>query len=60
MKRNLLTTSVAAATILLSQQAVADQQFLDDVIVDGSLCVGQDCVNGESFGFDTMKLAVVS
>ena len=30
-----------------------DQQFLDDVIVVGSICVGQDCNNGESFGFDT-------
>ena len=30
-----------------------DQVFLDDVIVDGSICVGMDCVNGESFGFDT-------
>lgn len=33
-----------------------DQQILDDLIVDGSLCVGQDCVNGESFGFDTIRL----
>ena len=33
-----------------------DQVFLDDVIVDGSLCVGFDCVNGESFGFDTLRL----
>jgi hypothetical protein len=30
--------------------------ILDDLIVDGSLCVGQDCVNGESFGFDTIRL----
>ena len=30
-----------------------DQVFLDDVIVSGSICVGLDCVNGESFGFDT-------
>ncbi len=30
-----------------------DQQFLDDVIVNGSICVGQDCNNGENFGFDT-------
>lgn len=30
-----------------------DQQFLDDVIVVGSICVGQDCNNGENFGFDT-------
>ncbi|MGK0188743.1 MAG: hypothetical protein ACI9R3_004557 [Verrucomicrobiales bacterium] len=33
-----------------------DQQFLDDLIVVGSECVGQDCVNGESFGFDTARL----
>jgi hypothetical protein len=30
--------------------------ILDDLIVDGSACVGQDCVNGESFGFDTIRL----
>jgi hypothetical protein len=30
-----------------------DQVFFDDVIVVGSICVGQDCVNGENFGFDT-------
>ena len=34
----------------------ADQQILDDLIVDGSACVGLDCVNGESFGFDTIRL----
>ena len=33
-----------------------DQVFLDDVIVTGSICVGQDCVNGESFSFDTERL----
>jgi hypothetical protein len=33
-----------------------DQVILDDLIVDGSLCVGFDCVNGESFGFDTIRL----
>ena len=31
-----------------------DQVILDDLIVSGgSICVGFDCVNGESFGFDT-------
>ncbi len=34
----------------------ADQVILDDLIVDGSECVGQDCVNGENFGFDTIRL----
>ncbi len=33
-----------------------DQVILDDLIVDGSACVGFDCVNGESFGFDTIRL----
>ena len=39
-----------------SLSAEDDQVFIDDVIVDGSLCVGQDCVNGENFGFDTQRL----
>ena len=34
-----------------------DQVFTDDVIINGgSLCVGFDCVNGESFGSDTQRL----
>jgi len=33
-----------------------DQVIPDDLIVDGSACVGLDCVNGESFGFDTIRL----
>ncbi len=32
-----------------------DQQINDDLIVTQSLCVGQDCSNGESFGFDTIR-----
>ncbi|HEX4954970.1 MAG TPA: hypothetical protein VF017_16390 [Thermoanaerobaculia bacterium] len=33
-----------------------DQVIPDDLIVQSSLCVGFDCVNGESFGFDTIRL----
>ncbi len=33
-----------------------DQVFLDDLIVDGSACIGMDCANGENFGFDTLRL----
>ncbi len=33
-----------------------DQVILDDLIVDGSVCIGQDCINGENFGFDTQRL----
>jgi len=36
--------------------ATRDQVILDDLIVDGSACIGFDCVNGESFGFDTLRL----
>lgn len=28
----------------------------DDLIVQGSACIGLDCVDGESFGFDTIRL----
>ena len=38
------------------QPLFVDQQILDDLIVDGSACIGQDCVNGESFGFDTIRV----
>ncbi|MEO1367802.1 MAG: hypothetical protein AAFX50_11550, partial [Acidobacteriota bacterium] len=28
----------------------------DDVIIDGDLCIGTDCVDGEAFGLDTVRL----
>ncbi|MGD2084752.1 MAG: tail fiber domain-containing protein [Candidatus Aminicenantes bacterium] len=33
-----------------------DVLHYDDVIITGSLCIGFDCANGESFGYCTMKL----
>ena len=33
-----------------------DQVIPDDLIVQGSVCAGLDCVDGESFGFDTIRL----
>jgi endosialidase-like protein len=33
-----------------------DQVIADDLIVQGSGCFGFDCVNNESFGFDTIRL----
>ena len=36
-----------------------DQLILDDLIVDGSACIGLDCVNGESFGSDVARLKEV-
>jgi hypothetical protein len=36
--------------------AFPDVVTADDAIIQGSLCVGLDCVNNESFGFDTIRL----
>lgn len=35
---------------------VFDQVIPDDLIVQGSICAGFDCVNNESFGTDTIRL----
>jgi hypothetical protein len=44
------------ATLITSGKAMADTVIPDDLIVQGSACVGLDCVDGESFGFDTIRL----
>jgi hypothetical protein len=33
-----------------------DFVIADDLIVQGSACVGLDCVDGENFGFDTIRV----
>src|ERR1044072_5297029 len=33
-----------------------DDVIPDDLIVQGSICAGLDCVNGEVFGFDTIRM----
>ncbi len=48
--------SAKGVAAVLSGATAKDQVILDDLIVDGSICVGLDCVNGESFGFDTLRL----
>jgi len=40
----------------VSLGAMPDDVIPDDLIVQGSACVGLDCVNGEVFGFDTIRL----
>src|ERR1700712_4204365 len=58
--KTLASTRVLAlmlgAMLITSGNAVADQVIPDDLIVQGSACVGLDCVNNESFGFDTIRL----
>jgi hypothetical protein len=52
-----VATAPSVAT-LAARAAVRffDQVIPDDLIVQGSACVGFDCVNNESFGFDTIRL----
>ncbi len=55
-------TSISGNTInrlrhhRLSLLSIPDDVIPDDLIVQGSACVGLDCVNGEVFGFDTIRL----
>lgn len=49
--------AVSCACVLVTTgRSAADQVFNDDLITIGSLSVGQDSVNGENFGFDTIRL----
>jgi hypothetical protein len=41
---------------LVASTGLQAQLFTTDVIIQGRECVGLDCVNGESFGFDTVRL----
>lgn len=51
------TTALTTGVLLVSAHtAFADQVIQDDQIVVGSACIGIDCSNGESFGFDTIRL----
>lgn len=45
-----------AASGFIFGTSQADIVQADDVIIQFSLCVGNDCVNGENFGFDTVRL----
>ena len=49
------TPSTGASRGLPPAKAL-DVVTADDAIIQGSLCVGLDCVNNESFGFDTIRL----
>jgi len=54
MQRVALLIFVLSTT--LAAPASADVVVLDDSIIDGSQCVGLDCVNGEVFDFNTFVL----
>lgn len=51
-----LKYSLVAFTLASSFNSQSAQVFVTDLVVQGSACLGFDCVNGESFGFDTLRL----
>jgi len=57
MGRVVSAVAVAAnVSLFIAAPVSADQVIPDDLIVQGSNCVGLDCVDNESFGFDTLRL----
>jgi hypothetical protein len=56
--RSMTTDAFRQASWIHDDPAVrqVDQVIPDDLIVQGSACIGLDCVNNESFGFDTIRL----
>ncbi len=52
----LVRGTFAIALALSVAPSGADQRIADDLVVDGSACIGLDCVEGESFFFDTLRL----
>ena len=55
-----VTTDAEQTTVTTTRPSLTpetqDVVYNDDLIVTGSACVGFDCVNGESFGFDTIRM----
>ncbi|HXI22425.1 MAG TPA: tail fiber domain-containing protein [Pyrinomonadaceae bacterium] len=56
--RNLLSANTVSRLFnhRVTLGAMPDVVTADDEIIQGSLCVGLDCVNGEVFNFDTIRL----
>ncbi|HEU4888575.1 MAG TPA: tail fiber domain-containing protein, partial [Thermoanaerobaculia bacterium] len=48
--------SVSSDAVAKPRIVTEDQVIPDDLIVQGSACVGLDCVNNENFGFDTIRM----
>ena len=56
MNRRALLLATTVSTFCAMQAHAAGPNFSSDVYIDGSLCVGFDCVFGQAFGFDTVIL----
>jgi hypothetical protein len=52
----MLPKKIAYLGFLIPLWVSADSVNNDDLIIQGKKCIGLDCVNGENFGSDTVKL----
>jgi len=48
--------SLTALLMSVTTFAAADTVIMDDAIVQGSVCVGTPCIDGEVFEFDTLRI----
>ena len=53
---NRLSKTILFSALLASAMAAADQVVDDNLIIQGKQCIGTDCVNGEAFGDETIRL----
>lgn len=51
-----IASTTSSFSVSAGKVTPQDQVIPDDLIVQQSLCVGFDCVNNESFGFDTIRM----
>lgn len=57
MKQSGAFTVLGGSFVTESQEnGTKDVVHADDLVVQGSICAGFDCVDNESFGFDTIRL----
>lgn len=55
--RSLFISALAAMVLSLMAAIPAQAQYsVGDREISGALCVGSDCINGESFGLDTIRM----
>lgn len=54
--KSMLQITLFSVVTLSSTYISADEVILDDLIVQGSQCVGVECNDSEDFGFDTLRL----
>lgn len=54
--KDAVKTALVKLGDFLCPSAYADVLHYDDVITTGSMCIGFDCADGESFSYDTIRL----